>query len=99
MTPTPKISALLRKRPVLLRATFVLILRTETGHTTDILVVKYTRRGLVVKRLGVLSKVQMLNLVLEVGVFSLLPKFGILIYNPVTSRPLIILQKDAVLFP
>ena len=36
--------------------------------------VKCTRRGLVVKRLGVLSKVQMLNLVLGVGVFSLLPK-------------------------
>ena len=38
--------------------------------------VKCTRRGLVVKRLGVLSKVQMLNLVLGVGVFSLLPKKG-----------------------
>ena len=36
--------------------------------------VKYTGRGLVVKRPGVLSKVQMLNLVLGVGVFSLLPK-------------------------
>ena len=35
--------------------------------------VKYTGRGLVVKRLGVLSKVQMLTLVLGVGVFSLLP--------------------------
>ena len=35
-------------------------------------VVKYTGRGLVVKRPGVLSKVQMLNLVLGVGVFSLL---------------------------
>ena len=35
--------------------------------------VKYTQRGLVVKRPGVLSKVQMLNLVLGVGVFSLLP--------------------------
>ena len=34
--------------------------------------VKYTGRGLVVKRLGALSKVQMLNLVLGVGVFSLL---------------------------
>ena len=31
------------------------------------------REGLVVKRPGVLSKVQMLNLVLGVGVFSLLP--------------------------
>ena len=35
--------------------------------------VKYTGRGLVVKRPGVLSKVQVLNLVLGVGVFSLLP--------------------------
>ena len=35
---------------------------------------KCTGRGLVVKRPGVLSKVQMLNLVLGVGVFSLLPK-------------------------
>ena len=35
--------------------------------------VKYTGRGLVVKRPGVLSKVQLLNLVLGVGVFSLLP--------------------------
>ena len=33
----------------------------------------HRRRGLVVKRPGVLSKVQMLNLVLGVGVFSLLP--------------------------
>ena len=38
--------------------------------------VKYTGRGLVVKRPGVLSKVQMLNLVLGVGVFSLLPILG-----------------------
>ena len=35
--------------------------------------VKCTGRALVVKRLGVLSKVQMLNLVLGVGVFPLLP--------------------------
>ena len=35
--------------------------------------VKYAGRGLVVKRPGVLSKVQMLNLLLGVGVFSLLP--------------------------
>ena len=35
--------------------------------------VKYTGRGLVVKRPGVLSKVQMLNLVLGVGVSSPLP--------------------------
>ena len=38
--------------------------------------VKCTGRGLVVKRPGVLSKVQMLNLVLGVGVFSLLPILG-----------------------
>ena len=37
--------------------------------------VKCTGRGLVVKRPGVLSKVQMLTLVLGVVVFSLLPKF------------------------
>ena len=48
------------------------LLRTESGLTTDIFVVKCTRRGLVVKRPGVLSKVQMLNLVLGVGVFPLL---------------------------
>ena len=36
--------------------------------------VKYTGRGLVVKRPGVLSEVQLLNLVLGVGVFSLLPR-------------------------
>ena len=36
--------------------------------------VNYTGRGLVVKRPGVLSKVQMLTLVLGVGIFSLLPK-------------------------
>ena len=35
---------------------------------------KYKGRGLVVKRPGVLSKVQMLTLALGVGVFSLLPK-------------------------
>ena len=39
--------------------------------------VKCTGRGLVVKRPGVLSKVQMLNLVLGVGVFSLLPKLAV----------------------
>ena len=37
--------------------------------------VKYTGRRLVVKRPGVRSKVQMLDLVLGVGVFSLLPKY------------------------
>ena len=35
--------------------------------------VKYTGRGLVVKRPEGLSKVQLLNLILGVGVFSLLP--------------------------
>ena len=39
--------------------------------------VKYTGKGLVVKRPGVLSKVQMLTLVLGVGVFSLLPNLHI----------------------
>ena len=67
-TPTPKISALLRKRPVLLKVNFVLT-KDRNG------VVKYTGRGLVVKRPGVLSKVQLLTLVLGVGVFSLLPNF------------------------
>ena len=67
-TPTPKISALLRKRPVLLSGPISSLLRTENGLTTDIFVVKYTGRGLVVKRPGVLSKVQM-TLVLGVGVF------------------------------
>ena len=38
--------------------------------------VKYTGRGLVVKRPAVLSKVQMLNLVLGVGVFSQERKFS-----------------------
>ena len=55
-----------------LRATFVLT-KDRTGLTMDIFVVKCTGRGLAVKRPGVLSKVQMLNLVLGVGVFSLLP--------------------------
>ena len=36
--------------------------------------VKYIGKGLVAKRPGVLSKVQMLNLVLGVGVSSLLPR-------------------------
>ena len=39
--------------------------------------VKCTGKRLVVKRLGVLSKVQMLNLVLGVGVFSPLPILGL----------------------
>ena len=41
--------------------------------------VKCTGRGLVVKRPGVLSKVQMLNLVLGVGVFSLLPNESVIV--------------------
>ena len=53
-----------------------LLLRTENGLTTDTFVVKCTGRGLVVKRPGVLSKVQTLDLVLGVGVFSLLPTSG-----------------------
>ena len=75
-TPTPKISALVRKRPVLLRANSVLTKdrNFRNGLITDIFVVKCTGRGLVVKRPGVLSKAQMLNLVLGVGVFSLLSK-------------------------
>ena len=51
------------------------LLRTENGLTMDIFVVKCTGRGLVVKRPGVLSKDQMLNLVLGVGVLSLLPNY------------------------
>ena len=42
--------------------------------------VKYTGRGLVVKRPGGLRKVQMLNLVLGVGVFSLLPTEAVVFY-------------------
>ena len=74
-TPTPKVSALLRKRPVLLRANFVLTKDRKQpyyGHFCG----KVHREGFVVKRPGVLSKVQMLDLVLGVGVFSLLPING-----------------------
>ena len=85
-TPTPKISALVRKRPVLLSGPIPSLLRTENGLNTDIFVVKYTGRGLVVKRPGVLSKVQMLDLVLGVGVFSLLPKRLIRILSSVRER-------------
>ena len=69
---TPKISALLRKRPVVLKANFVLTKdrkRPHYGHFCGKM-----HRGLVVKRPWVLSKVQMPTLVLGVGVFSLLPK-------------------------
>ena len=56
-----------------LRANFVLTKDRKRLYYRHFFVVKYTGRGLVVKRPGVLSKVQMLNLVLGVGVFSLLP--------------------------
>ena len=72
-TPTPKISALLRKRPVLLKANFVLTKdqkRPYYGHFCG----KMHREGSCSKA----SKVQMLNLVLGVGVFSLLPKLIVL---------------------
>ena len=49
--------------------------------------VKYTGRGLVVKRAGVLSKVQMLNLVLGVGVFSLLPLISAPVRAPLSELP------------
>ena len=75
-TPTPKISADYQENGLFFWGPISSLLRTENGLTTDILVVKYTGRGLVVRRPGVLSKVQMLNLVLGVGVFSLLPKNG-----------------------
>ena len=77
-TPTSKISALLRKRPVLLRPNFVLTKdrkRPYYGHFCG----KLHREGSLVNRPGVLSKVHMLNLVLGVGVFSLLP----IVFNPV----------------
>ena len=74
-TPTPKISALVRKRPVLLRAKFVLTKDRQRPYYGHFCGVKYTGRGLVVKRPGVLSKVQMLTLVLGVGVFSCLPSY------------------------
>ena len=72
-TPTPKISALLRKRPVLLRANIILTKDRKRPYYGQF-VVKCTGRGLVVKRPGVLCKVQLLTLVLGVGVFSLPPK-------------------------
>ena len=67
-TPTPKISALLRKRPVFTKGQ-----GAKTALLRTFFVVKCAGRGLVVKRPGVLNKVLMLNLVLGVGVFSLLP--------------------------
>ena len=55
-----------------IRANFVLT-KDQKRPYYGLFWVKHTGRGLVVKRPGVLSKVQMLNLVLGVGVFSLLP--------------------------
>ena len=55
--------------------------------------VKCTGKGLVVKRPGVLSKVQMLNLVLGVGVFSLLP-----IESGSDSKSLVISNSISTLF-
>ena len=61
---------------------------------------KNTGRGLVVKRLGVLSKVQTLNLVLGVGVFSPLPnqdsQFCFSVCQPIQmkSRPKILRQRN-----
>ena len=77
-------SALLRKRPFLLRANFVLTKDRIWPYYGLFFVVKFTGKGLVVKRPGVVSKDQMLNLVLGVGVFSLLP---IKITPPATHRP------------
>ena len=73
-TPHPQDFSLTKKTARFIKGRFLSLLRTENGLTTDIFVVKYTGSGLAVKRPGVLSKVQMLNLVLGVGVFSLLPK-------------------------
>ena len=53
--------------------------------------VKSTGRGLVVKRPGVLSKVQILTLVLGVRVFSPLPT--IVVAFPTTVQKLDVLQK------
>ena len=51
-------------------------------------VVKYTGRGLVLKRPGVLSRVQTLDLVLRVGVFSPLPIKVLRHPNPYPKNPL-----------
>ena len=74
-TPTPKISALLRKRPILLRASFVLTKDRKRPYYGHFCGKMHRGGGLVVKRPGVLSKVRLLNLVLGVGVFSLLPNY------------------------
>ena len=67
---------------------FPSLLRTENGLTTGIFVVKCTGRGLVLKRPGVLSKVQILTLVLGVGVFSLLPINGIIDFSSIAPEHL-----------
>ena len=74
--PHPQEFSLTKKTARLIEGQFSSLLRTENSLTTDFFVVKYRGRDLVVKRPGVLSKVQMLNLVLGVGVFSLLPTLG-----------------------
>ena len=73
-TLKPQDFSLTKKTARFTKGPFSSLLRTENGLTTDIFVVKYTGRGFVVKRRGVLGKVQMLNLVLGVGVFSPLPR-------------------------
>ena len=80
-TPTPKISALLRKRPALLRANFVLTKDRKRPYYRHFCG-KIHREGSCSKAAGVLSKVQMLNLVLGVGVFSFLPISWGLFRNP-----------------
>ena len=73
--PPPRFQAYQEKRPVLLRANFILTKDRKRPYYGHFCCIKYTGKGLVVKRPGVLSKVQnVLLLVLGVGVFSLLPK-------------------------
>ena len=84
-TPTPKISALLRKRPVLLSANFVLTKDRKWpyyGHFCG----EMHREGSCSKAAGVLSKVQMLNLVLGVGVFFPSSNKRPLFPNPILNR-------------
>ena len=58
--------------------------------------VKCTGRGLAVKRPGVLSKVQMLTLVLGVGVFSLLPKSRKIRFSKFPGSGLVMLVRDCL---
>ena len=84
-TPTPKISALLRKRPVVLRANFVLTKdrkRPYYGHFCGTI----HREASCSKAAGVLSKVQMLNLVLGVGSSPLFRDMGYRSDNIAVSR-------------